>query len=98
MPDKKTLEKMRKKLENVAPSHGLPENASKSQLLKFELCKQFVIYLRKHEMSQKDLAKKLAVDPARINEIIKYRIDLFTVDRLLGYLEQLEPKLKVYVA
>lgn len=49
-------------------------------------------------MSQKQLADKLGIDPARLNEIVKYRIDLFTVDRLMGYLELLNPDLKVTVA
>ena len=44
------------------------------------------------------MAEQIGVDPARINEIIKYRIELFTVDRLLDYLELLKPKLNVIVA
>ena len=35
--------------------------------------------------------------PHRLNEIVKYRIDLFTVDRLLDYVERLNPKLKLTV-
>jgi hypothetical protein len=40
----------------------------------------------------------LGIEPARLNEIVKYRIDLFTVDRLLGYVELLDPDIKVTVA
>lgn len=98
MPPKKELDKMRKKLEKVEPTRGLPPNASKADRLKYELCKQFVMHLNREQISQKDLAEKLGIEPARLNEIVKYRIDLFTVDRLLGYLELLDPEVKVTVA
>ena len=49
-------------------------------------------------MTQKELAEELGIEPARLNEIVKYRIDLFTIDRLLGYAELLKPNLKVTVA
>jgi len=98
MPPKSELAKMRKRLEKIEPTRGLPANASKADRLKYELCKQFVIHLNREETSQKELAEKLGIEPARLNEIVKYRIDLFTVDRLLGYLELLNPKIKVTVA
>ena len=41
-------------------------------------------------MSQVQLAKKLKVDPSRINEIVKYRIDLYTVDKLMDLAERLQ--------
>jgi predicted XRE-type DNA-binding protein len=98
MPPKAELNKIRKKLEKIEPTRGLPSNASKTDRFKYELCKQFVLFLNREQMSQKQLADKLGIDPARLNEIVKYRIDLFTVDRLLGYLELLNPELKVTVA
>lgn len=98
MPPKNELDKMRKKLEKTEPTRGLPANASKADRLKYELCKQFVIHLNREQLSQKELAEKLEIEPARLNEIVKYRIDLFTVDRLLGYLELLNPEIKVTVA
>jgi predicted XRE-type DNA-binding protein len=97
-PNKKELDRVRKKLAKVEPTRALPPNASSADKLKFELCKQFVIYLRNHEMTQKELANQLGIEPARLNEIVKYRIDLFAVDRLLDYLERLRPNLKVTVA
>lgn len=32
------------------------------------------------EKELKSVHKKLKVDPSRVNEIVKYRIDLYTVD------------------
>lgn len=97
-PNNKELEKVRKKLEKVEPVRLLAAGASKADKLKFELCKQFVTYLQEGGVSQSALAKELGIEPARLNEIVKYRIDLFTVDRLLDYVEMLNPKLKVTVA
>lgn len=98
MPPKKVLDEMRKKLEKAEPSRLLPPNASKADRLKYELCKQFVVHLNREKISQKELAEKLGIEPARLNEIVKYRIDLFTVDRLLGYVELLDPDINVTVA
>lgn len=56
------------------------------------------MYLNRTQMSQKELAEMLGIEPARVNEIVKYRIDLYTVDRLLGYLELLDPNINVIVA
>ena len=98
LPPKKILNEMRKKLEKVEPTRILAPNASKADRLKYELCKQFVVHLNREKISQKDLAEKLGIEPARLNEIVKYRIDLFTVDRLLGYLELLNPEIKVTVS
>lgn len=96
-PDEKELSRVRKKLSKVEPTRSLPKDASKSDKLKYELCRQFVKYLMKHEMTQKDLAEEIDIQPARLNEIVKYRIDLFTVDRLLDYAERLRPNLTITV-
>ena len=97
-PDKKEIERIKKEMEAVEPVKLLPKDASKADKLKFELCKQFVIYLRANDMTQVELAKQLGIEPARLNEIIKYRIELFTIDRLLAYVEKLNPDINVTVA
>jgi predicted XRE-type DNA-binding protein len=48
--------------------------------------------------NQAQLAKKLKVDPSRINEIVKYRIDLYTVDKLMDLAERLDLDFQVEVA
>ena len=96
-PSRKEIESVRKKLAQVEPTRLLPPDAPKSDRLKFELCKQFVRYLREHKTNQRQLAERINIDPSRMNEIVKYRVDLFTVDRLLEYAERLNPKLRVNV-
>ena len=97
-PREKELKSIRTKLEKAEPSRTLPKNASKADRLKYELCEKFVSYLLKHKMSQAQLARKLKVDPARINEIVKYRVDLYTVDKLLDLAERLHLDLDLRVA
>lgn len=96
-PNKKELNRARQKLTKVEPTRLLPPDASSADKLKFDLCKQFIVYLRTHDITQKELAERLGIEPARVNEIVKYKIELFTVDRLMTYLELLNPKLKVTV-
>ncbi len=97
-PSEKELKSIRARLEKTEPSRLLPKNASKADYVKYKLCEKFVIYLGEHKMSQVQLAKKLKVDPSRINEIVKYRIDLYTVDKLMDLAERLDLDFEVDVA
>lgn len=97
-PSEKELAKIKKKLNKVEPSFLLPKNASKVEKIKYKLCEKFVSYLLDQEMTQIQLAKKLKVDPSRVNEIVKYRIDLFTVDRLIELAEKIDLKFEIKVA
>jgi len=97
-PNEKELKKIREKLEKVEPSRLLPRNASKADKLKYALCQKFVVYLLEHEISQAELARNLNMDTARLNEIVKYKIDLFTVDKLIEFAQRLDPNLEINVA
>ena len=97
-PSERELKVIRKKLEKVEPSRLLPKNASKADHVKYKLCEKFVIYLTKKQITQVQLAKKLKIDPSRINEIVKYRIDLYTVDKLMALAEKLDLDFEVRVA
>ena len=97
-PNERELKTIRAKLAKAEPSRLLPKNASKAEYVKYKLCEKFVIYLSDHKMSQVQLAKKLKVDPSRINEIVKYRIDLYTVDKLMDLAERLDLDFGVEVA
>jgi predicted XRE-type DNA-binding protein len=97
-PSEKELKLIRAKLAKVEPSRLLPKNASKADRLKYQLCEKFVVYLTEHRLSQAALARKLKVDPSRVNEIVKYRIDLYTVDKLMDLAERLDLDLNIQVA
>jgi len=97
-PKEKELKTIRKKLVLTEPSNSLPKSASVTQKLKYGLCEKFVIHLLEHRMSQIELARKIDIDPARLNEIVKYRIDLFTVDKLISLVQKIDPSLKINIA
>jgi predicted XRE-type DNA-binding protein len=97
-PSEKELKKVRAKLAKAEPSRTLPEGASKADQVKYKLCEKFVAHLMKNGLTQVQLARKLKIDPSRINEIVKYRIDLFTVDKLMELAERLDLDFEVEVA
>ncbi len=97
-PSEAELKKVRKKLEKAEPSRGLPKNASKADRVKYKLCQKFVLYLMEKNMTQAALAKKLKVNASRVNEIVKYRIDLYTIDKLMELAERIDLDFDVKVA
>ena len=84
-PSAKKLKEMDLKLKDVEGVQALPKNATYIDQVKYELCKKMVAYLRINRMTQAELAELLSIDPARISEIIHYKIEKFTIDTLLGY-------------
>ena len=97
-PDEKKIKKMRTILEKAEPSRSLPRNASVADQVKYKICEKFSAYILDKNISQAELARQIDVDPSRINEIVKYRIDLFTIDKLVDFAERLDPKFKLEVA
>lgn len=97
-PSEKKLKQIRSRLEKAEPSRTLSENATKVEKVKYKICEIFVEHLLEKKISQAELARRLNLDPARLNEIVKYRIDLFTIDKLLELAEQLDPAIDIRVA
>lgn len=97
-PDDKKLKDIRKGLKKSDPSLTLPVNATKAQIVKYKLCEKFVKYLIQHKITQAELARRLKLDTARLNEIVKYKINLFTIDKLLDLAERLDPNTRIDVA
>jgi predicted XRE-type DNA-binding protein len=97
-PTEKELKSVRAKLEKVEPSYTLRKNASNVDIIKYKVCEKFVIYLMTNKMTQAQLAKKLKVSPARVNEIVKYRIDLFTLDKLIEFAGRIDLNFELKVA
>ncbi len=85
-------------LEQMEGSQLLPEDASLVDKMKFELCKSFIIYKREHELSQKDLADLLEIDQAVMSKILHYRIEDFTIDRLVRILNILQKDISIKIA
>lgn len=97
-PSKKDIKRVLKEIENIEPSYGLRPDATITDRFKYQLCQEFIRYSNRNDLSQVEMAKILDIDPARVSEIYKKKIWLFTADRLIGLLEKIKPKLKLTVA
>ncbi|MBH49011.1 MAG: hypothetical protein CME71_12660 [Halobacteriovorax sp.] len=76
-------------------THVIDENASNVDKTKFELCQNFIAYLRLKNCSQAELARILRIDRSRVNWIVKCRIENFTIDKLYGLWNMLDPGFKL---
>jgi predicted XRE-type DNA-binding protein len=98
-PSNKEIQEILKELESVEPTFILDrKNASAVDKIKYDLCREFVIYMISNNMSQVYLADKLGVDKARVNKIVKYRIEVFTIDKLLSLLNIIKPSSELKVS
>ncbi len=98
-PSNKEIEEILKELESVEPTFVLDrKNASAVDKIKYDLCREFVIYMISNKISQVDLAERLDIDKARVNKIIKYRIEVFTIDKLLSLLNIIKPSSELKVS
>ena len=70
-------------------SWALPENATPLEQAKYEICKQVVSYKLDTKISTEEIAKKLQLSKAETEDILYYRIDYFTLDRLVSYATRL---------
>lgn len=76
----------------------LSPDASSLDRMKYDLCRRLLVYLREHELSQRELAKRLGVVESRVSEVLHYRIHKITLDRLVKYHQTLDPKFALKVA
>ena len=64
---------------------------------KYQLCQLIGKYQREHGLLQKEIADKIGVDESRISDILRGKIESFTLDRLISYAEKLHPRLRVEI-
>jgi predicted XRE-type DNA-binding protein len=99
-PDDQTLTRVREKLSDVNYVGGnlaLLANATEVDRAKYQICQLIAKYQREHRLLQKDVAEKIEVDEARISDLLRGKIESFTLDRLIGYAEKLHPGIKVQI-
>ncbi len=97
-PSESELKRMRRKLSRGRASYVLPPDASSVEKAKYEICKQVLLYMHANGLTQRELATRMGIPETRVSEVVHYRIWKFTLDRLLGYLEKLNPKVVLKVA
>jgi predicted XRE-type DNA-binding protein len=89
---------MDKLLAKAQGSAELPKNADALDRMKYALCEEFVKYCVDHNLTQRGLAEQLKVSESRVSEIVRFRIDRLTTDRLIKYLGKLNLKYTLELA
>lgn len=97
-PAEEELKTMRKKLSRGRASYILPPGSSSVDRAKYEVCRQILLYMHAKGLNQRELAAKMGTPETRISELVHYHIWKFTLDRLMGYLEKLNPRVSFKVA
>lgn len=94
-PSDNELKRMRKLLANVEGSTIIPKDAPKVERLKYEICQSILKKFEISKMSQKEFAIFLSIDEALVSKLLKNKIENFTIDRLLKYLEIVQPDYQI---
>lgn len=79
-------------------SYILPPDAGAAERAKYDICRQILTFMHKKGLSQKQLAKKMGIPETRVSEIVHYKISKFTIDKLISYYEELNPKASLRVS
>ena len=64
---------------------ALPKDASFEEQMKYSLCKLFVRFVVKNDIKAIELAEMIKLPKTRISDIMNYKTEKYTVDRLLSY-------------
>lgn len=94
-PSDKEVKSVLKKLEKVEGNRVVGEEGTPVERLKFSICQKFVQYHLKTGISQKELSILLGIDEALVSKLLRNRIESFTIDRLLRFLEIIHPNYKI---
>ncbi len=97
-PSTKDLEGMLPELEKAQGTLHLNEDATPLEKFRFQLCQILLRYKIKAKISQRDLALRLDVDESIVSRIFHHRIDKISTDRLIGYVQEIEPNIEFKVA
>ena len=91
-PSEERLAKIREKmLEPNYPriNRPLPKNATSLEKSKFFLCKKVLAYKQENNLPVEKLAKQINLTVPEVEDILFARIDKFTLDRLVSYVDNI---------
>ena len=89
-PKKEDIDKVMKKLDDESSwSRGPGMAETLVDRIKYDICAEFIVYKREHDLNQRELAQRLEIGEALVSKILRYQYDEFTIDRLIRYLEKL---------
>ena len=98
-PEENDLNEILKKLssDEVIGSTVIPKNASESDKIKYKLCGKILEYKLLNGLTQKELAEKIGLDESETSRVLHYKIERYSIERLLGYALIVYPKLTLEV-
>ena len=76
-------------LENQTPTFVLEKEAPLEEQMKHALCKLFVMYMHRKKVKASELKNILKIPKTRISDIVNYKTNNYTIDRLLSYAKKL---------
>ena len=97
-PSEEELRRVDKLETKMKGSLVLPPNASPKDRFKRDLCEKIIIFKNREGITQRDLARLLDTDEARVSEVTHYRVKRVSVDKLMDYVEKINKKVVYRVA
>jgi predicted XRE-type DNA-binding protein len=94
---KKYLEELDDPKNNQEVNYDLPENPTPLQVAKFEICQEILGYKLKNNLTREQVATKIDLSKAEIEDILFCCIEKFTLDRLVEYASKLLNPIQVRV-
>jgi predicted XRE-type DNA-binding protein len=67
----------------------VPRLRTSTDILKYQLCSEIIIYKKENELRQNDIAMAIGVNKSEISKVFSYHLEEFSAERLLGMVEAL---------
>lgn len=97
-PKKREIQEALKKLEQKEGTLALSPNATPLEKFRYGICQKFLTYKYEHNLTQRELAKMLEIDDAKMSKILHHRIKEFSTDRLINLYLKINPNIEIEVA
>src|SRR3954452_22141278 len=78
-------------------NRALPLNANSLQVAKYKLCKKILAYKQDNKLTREQMAEKIQLSKAEVEDILFCEIEKFTLDRLITYADKLFSPFQVEV-
>ncbi|MCP4475305.1 MAG: XRE family transcriptional regulator [Gammaproteobacteria bacterium] len=78
---------------NVFRDMGFSEREADNLKLRAELMIEIEKYIKKNKLTQTEAAKRFKIDQPRLNKLLKGHIELFTIDKLVSLLSNVDIKI-----
>jgi predicted XRE-type DNA-binding protein len=83
---------------NIFSDIGFNKAEAENLKIRSELMIRIEKYIKDSDLTQVEAANNLGIDQPRLSKLLKGRIDLFTIDRLIEMLTNVEISVKLKIA